>query len=108
TARAWCSASIQAATPSPRAPPSWAIPSTATPSGRCSRASSAAPTRLARSTTPNSSPSSSPPNRNREAFMPPEQARTLFDKIWDAHVVSAETADAPAVLYVDLHLVHEV
>ena len=34
--------------------------------------------------------------------------RTLFDKIWDAHCVQAETADAPGILYVDLHLVHEV
>ena len=34
--------------------------------------------------------------------------RTLFEKIWDAHVVRAETPDTPAVLYVDLHLVHEV
>ena len=33
---------------------------------------------------------------------------TLFDKLWDRHVVVAETADAPAVLYIDLHLVHEV
>src|ERR1700683_4676915 len=32
-------------------------------------------------------------------------ARTLFDKVWAAHEVVAET---PAVLYVDLHLVHEV
>jgi len=36
------------------------------------------------------------------------RARTLFEKVWDAHVVRPETADAPAVLYVDLHLVHEV
>ncbi len=35
------------------------------------------------------------------------QPRTLFKKIWDAHVVSQEEG-APAVLYVDLHLVHEV
>jgi 3-isopropylmalate/(R)-2-methylmalate dehydratase large subunit len=35
-------------------------------------------------------------------------ARTLFEKVWDAHVVVAETPDTPAVLYVDLHLVHEV
>ncbi len=35
-------------------------------------------------------------------------ARTLFDKVWDAHVVVAETVDTPAILYVDLHLVHEV
>ncbi len=34
--------------------------------------------------------------------------RTLFEKIWDAHVVTAETADTPAVVYIDLHLVHEV
>ena len=33
--------------------------------------------------------------------------RTLFDKIWDAHVV-AQDATGPALLYVDLHLVHEV
>ncbi len=35
-------------------------------------------------------------------------ARTLFDKVWSAHEVVAETTDTPAVLYVDLHLVHEV
>jgi len=34
--------------------------------------------------------------------------RTLFEKVWDAHLVRPETADTPAVLYVDLHLVHEV
>jgi 3-isopropylmalate/(R)-2-methylmalate dehydratase large subunit len=34
-------------------------------------------------------------------------ATTLFDKVWDAHVV-VEEPGAPAVLYVDLHLVHEV
>jgi 3-isopropylmalate/(R)-2-methylmalate dehydratase large subunit len=35
-------------------------------------------------------------------------ARTLFEKVWTAHEVVAETADTPAVLYVDLHLIHEV
>ncbi len=35
-------------------------------------------------------------------------ARTLFEKLWDAHVVAPETADTPAILYIDLHLVHEV
>jgi 3-isopropylmalate/(R)-2-methylmalate dehydratase large subunit len=35
-------------------------------------------------------------------------ARTLFDKLWDAHLVTPETESAPAVLYVDLHLIHEV
>jgi 3-isopropylmalate/(R)-2-methylmalate dehydratase large subunit len=34
--------------------------------------------------------------------------RTLFEKVWDAHVVAPETVETPAVLYVDLHLVHEV
>ena len=33
--------------------------------------------------------------------------RTLFEKIWDAHVVR-EQPGQPTVLYVDLHLVHEV
>ncbi len=33
--------------------------------------------------------------------------KTLFEKIWDAHVV-AQAPDSPAVLYIDLHLVHEV
>jgi 3-isopropylmalate/(R)-2-methylmalate dehydratase large subunit len=37
-----------------------------------------------------------------------KQPRTLFEKVWDAHVVEAETADTPAILYVDLHLMHEV
>jgi 3-isopropylmalate/(R)-2-methylmalate dehydratase large subunit len=34
--------------------------------------------------------------------------KTLLDKIWDAHLVCAETTATPAILYVDLHLVHEV
>jgi len=33
---------------------------------------------------------------------------TLFEKVWSNHVVVEETADAPAVLYIDLHLIHEV
>ncbi|RAO76513.1 3-isopropylmalate dehydratase large subunit [Dyella jiangningensis] len=35
-------------------------------------------------------------------------AKTLFEKIWDAHVVAPESTDTPAILYIDLHLVHEV
>ena len=35
------------------------------------------------------------------------KSRTLFEKLWDAHVV-CEPADQPALLYIDLHLVHEV
>ena len=34
-------------------------------------------------------------------------AKTLFEKIWDAHVVKTIT-DGPAVLYIDKHLIHEV
>jgi 3-isopropylmalate/(R)-2-methylmalate dehydratase large subunit len=34
--------------------------------------------------------------------------RTMFEKIWRAHEVVPETVDAPAVIYVDLHLTHEV
>jgi len=34
-------------------------------------------------------------------------ARTLYDKLWDEHVVHAE-ADGTTILYVDRHLVHEV
>jgi 3-isopropylmalate/(R)-2-methylmalate dehydratase large subunit len=34
--------------------------------------------------------------------------RSLFEKIWASHVVVPETDDTPAVLYVDLHLLHEV
>ena len=34
--------------------------------------------------------------------------RTIIDKIWDAHQVRAETSDTPGILYVDLHLIHEV
>jgi 3-isopropylmalate/(R)-2-methylmalate dehydratase large subunit len=37
-----------------------------------------------------------------------DRPRTLVAKIWDAHLVSPETDEKPAVLYVDLHLVHEV
>src|SRR5881398_297293 len=33
--------------------------------------------------------------------------RTLFEKIWDAHVVREEPGQ-PALIFIDLHLVHEV
>src|SRR5216117_3767214 len=33
--------------------------------------------------------------------------KTLYDKIWDSHVVVPET-DAPAILYIDIHLIREV
>jgi len=34
--------------------------------------------------------------------------KTLFQKVWDDHVVVEETPDTPAILYIDLHIVHEV
>ena len=34
-------------------------------------------------------------------------ARTIIEKIWDSHVV-AEQPGAPTLIYIDLHLVHEV
>ena len=34
--------------------------------------------------------------------------KSLFEKVWDEHIVVPETDDAPAVLYIDLHLIHEV
>jgi 3-isopropylmalate/(R)-2-methylmalate dehydratase large subunit len=44
---------------------------------------------------------------NREPTQSIHSPQTLFDKIWERHVVTQETG-SPAVLYVDLHLVHEV
>ncbi len=35
-------------------------------------------------------------------------AKTLFEKVWERHEVVPETAETPAVLYIDLHLIHEV
>jgi 3-isopropylmalate/(R)-2-methylmalate dehydratase large subunit len=37
-----------------------------------------------------------------------QQPRTLFEKVWTNHLVRPQTADLPAALYIDLHLVHEV
>ncbi|MFZ4814207.1 MAG: 3-isopropylmalate dehydratase large subunit [Phototrophicaceae bacterium] len=34
--------------------------------------------------------------------------QTLFEKVWNKHLVRPQSADVPAVLYIDLHLVHEV
>ncbi|MDE1973803.1 MAG: 3-isopropylmalate dehydratase large subunit, partial [Hyphomicrobiales bacterium] len=35
------------------------------------------------------------------------KARTLYDKIWDAHLVD-EQPDGTCLIYIDRHLVHEV
>jgi 3-isopropylmalate/(R)-2-methylmalate dehydratase large subunit len=34
--------------------------------------------------------------------------KTMFEKVWTAHEVVPETADTPAVIFIDLHLTHEV
>ena len=34
--------------------------------------------------------------------------KTLYDKIWDAHVVHTDDASGESLLYIDLHLIHEV
>jgi 3-isopropylmalate/(R)-2-methylmalate dehydratase large subunit len=35
-------------------------------------------------------------------------SKTLFQKVWERHEVVPETPDTPAVLFIDLHLIHEV
>ena len=35
------------------------------------------------------------------------KARTLYDKIWDEHLVH-EAPDGTCLIYIDRHLVHEV
>ena len=46
------------------------------------------------------------------AYIPAMTGKTLYDKIWDAHLVSQAQAgpgeDAEAIVYIDLHLIHEV
>ncbi|MDX2152432.1 MAG: 3-isopropylmalate dehydratase large subunit [Bryobacteraceae bacterium] len=39
--------------------------------------------------------------------MPASRPRTIIEKLWDSHVV-VEKPGAPALLFIDLHLVHEV
>jgi 3-isopropylmalate/(R)-2-methylmalate dehydratase large subunit len=34
--------------------------------------------------------------------------KTLYDKIWDAHMVHTDEASGESLLYIDLHLIHEV
>ncbi|MEO0466128.1 MAG: 3-isopropylmalate dehydratase large subunit [Pseudomonadota bacterium] len=34
--------------------------------------------------------------------------KTLYDKIWDAHLVDSDTDSGEGLLYIDLHLIHEV
>lgn len=34
--------------------------------------------------------------------------KTLFDKVWEDHIVVPESQERPAVFFIDLHLIHEV
>ena len=36
-----------------------------------------------------------------------ERPRTLFEKIWDSHVIGSAEADGTRLLYIDRHLIHE-
>jgi len=45
------------------------------------------------------------PNNIRESEM--TAPKTIYDKIWDAHVAH-EAEDGTCLLYIDRHLVHEV
>jgi 3-isopropylmalate/(R)-2-methylmalate dehydratase large subunit len=40
--------------------------------------------------------------------VPESQPESLFDKLWNSHVVQAQSQSTPAIIYIDLHLVHEV
>jgi 3-isopropylmalate/(R)-2-methylmalate dehydratase large subunit len=40
--------------------------------------------------------------------MTAQAPKTLFEKVWNQHLVRPQSDDLPAVLYIDLHLVHEV
>jgi len=46
------------------------------------------------------------PKAGPTSYIPPMVSKTLYDKIWDAHVVAQQ--DGEAILYIDLHLIHEV
>ena len=39
---------------------------------------------------------------------PSQGASTLFEKVWQRHLVRNETTETPAILYIDLQLLHEV
>src|SRR5487761_2783294 len=56
---------------------------------------------------PRPPPNPDPTRRRRKQEMSESRPRTLFDKIWDSHVVE-RLPDGTCVLYIDRHLVHEV
>jgi len=47
--------------------------------------------------------------RGRSTVSAPESSpKSLFEKLWDSHLVKAQGESTPAIIYIDLHLVHEV
>ena len=40
--------------------------------------------------------------------LPESSPKSLFDKLWNVHLVQSEGDATPAIIYIDLHLVHEV
>ena len=90
--------------------------STSTRARGCFTATAHTPTSSSRAPKPTSrrSTASSPSKKQSKTTRQPEAPRrsimepkTLFQKVWDEHVVVQEP-DRPAVLYIDLHLIHEV
>ena len=56
-------------------------------------------------------PARSPPRARRGAPLRAAAGgapRTLFDKIWDDHLVVPEDETGAALIYIDRHLIHEV
>jgi len=45
---------------------------------------------------------------NINSFMDIQKPLTLFEKVWNEHIVRQESVANPAILYIDLHLIHEV
>ncbi len=49
------------------------------------------------------------PDRNQDyLIVSASSPKTLYEKVWSGHLVKNETADTPAILFIDLHLIHEV
>src|ERR1035438_7977898 len=56
---------------------------------------------------PNNSPTEEVGRTPWSARVPLDPPRTIIEKVWDNHIVAEQSA-APTLLYIDLHLVHEV
>src|SRR5712664_1868064 len=120
-ARAWCAApsSTTCATCAARraASPRTSRPSASWSPSRRKRRPSGRAARSSRRKSPGATAPCAPPGaarsrpamafRKKAAPPPPPPPRTLFEKIWDAHIVHRQD-DGTCVIYIDRHLVHEV